>query len=62
MDKDTYIEYKKVAEGLIYKAEKRNPELAEYLKTHFVFDEKNHNMFYTGANTVLEDLMRGQSK
>ena len=57
MNKDVYQENKEVALRLIDKTQKHSPELSEYLKKHFVFDDKNHNIFYTGANTVLEDLM-----
>jgi len=58
MTTEEYNERKKTTLGLIKKAEALNPEFGEYLKTHFVIDDKNRTLMYTGAASVLESLMR----
>jgi hypothetical protein len=60
MEFSKYNEMKKTAIGLIQKAKSTNPELGDYLERHFVMDDKSRTFMYTGANTVLEELMKSE--
>ena len=57
MDLETYKERKGAVLSLITKAKAKNIELGEYLEKHIIWEDKNRTLMYTGANSVLEDLM-----
>ena len=58
MQKEDYTEIKSSVIRIIGQMKIKNLEKGEYLERHFIFNDKDQTLLYSGVGSALDDLLK----